>query len=177
MSDPRRRTYAGIGARRTPVHVRVVMEALAMKLARDGWTVRSGGAAGADKAFEGGAAAVDPELVETYRTDGGWSALADLTPGGPTPDAYELAASVHPAWSRCSDRAKALHARNCHEILGPNLDDPVSFVVCWTRDGSLDGRGRRAGGTGQALRLASRHSVPVFNLARLEHLGRIGRYL
>ncbi len=47
------------------------------------------------------------------------------------------------------------------------------FAVCWTPDGSLDGRGPDTGGTGQALRLCAAYRVPVFNLARAEHLGRI----
>jgi hypothetical protein len=45
--------------------------------------------------------------------------------------------------------------------------------LCWTPDGSLDGQGRRVGGTGQALRIAHHHGIPVFNLARLEHLQRL----
>ncbi len=177
MSERPRLTYAGIGARRTPADVLGVMEALAGRLARAGWTLRSGGADGADSAFELGAGLVDSDLIETYMADCGWSGSTDLTTGGPTREAYELAASVHPAWWRCSDRAKALHARNSHEILGADLDDPVSFVVCWTRDGSLDGASRDSGGTGQALRVANLYSVTVFNLFRPDHRERIERYL
>jgi hypothetical protein len=176
MSDRRPRAYAGIGARRTPADVLDLMRAASARLARAGWMLRSGGAEGADRAFEAGAASVDAEW-ETYRVDGGWCALADLTPGGPTREAFELAASVHPAWSRCSERAKALHARNCHQILGADLGDPASFVICWTPDGSLDGAGREAGGTGQALRVAALHSIPVFNLRRPDHRARLESYL
>ena len=84
---------------------------------------------------------------------------------------------MHPAWSRCSKSVRSLHARNAHEILGADLDDPVSFVVCWTPDGSIDGASRQSGGTGQALRIAALYSVPVFNLRRPEHRARIERYL
>jgi hypothetical protein len=177
MSERQRLTYAGIGARRTPADALGVMEALADRLAQAGWTLRSGGADGADSAFEGGAAIIDLDLIETYRTDCGWSGCTSLTPDGPTREAYELAAGVHPAWSRCSEWAKALHARNSHEILGPDLDDPVCFVVCWTPDGSLDGANPNSGGTGQALRVARIYSVPVFNLFRTDHRRRIEHYL
>lgn len=98
-------------------------------------------------------------------------------PGGPSAEAFELAARVHPAWDRCSGRVRALHARNSHEILGADLARPSNFVVCWTPDGSLDGAGREAGGTGQALRIAALHSIPVFNLRRPEHRARVERYL
>jgi hypothetical protein len=40
--------------------------------------------------------------------------------------------------------------------------------VCWTADGSLDGEKLYEDGTGQALRIASEHGVPVLNLARRE---------
>ncbi len=93
--------------------------------------------------------------------------------GQPTPAAYELAATFHPAWSRLPRAVRALHARNAHQVLGADLASPARFVLCWTPDGSLDGRGRRVGGTGQALRIARHHGIPVFNIARLEHVKRL----
>ena len=46
-------------------------------------------------------------------------------------------------------------------MLGDDLDQPVSFVVCWTPGGEV------TGGTGQALRIAAdpQYNIPVFNLA------------
>lgn len=40
-------------------------------------------------------------------------------------------------------------------------------------EGSLDGRGGQAGGTGQALRIAHHYEVPVFNLAHSAHAQRV----
>jgi hypothetical protein len=176
METERPRSYAGIGSRRTPADVLELMEALAARLASAGWRLRSGKARGADQAFERGAVRAGGE-VEVYRPDGGWCGSEVLTPGGPSEAAYELAASVHPAWVRCSAMARALHARNGYQVLGPGLDDPGKFVVCWTPDGSLDGSSRGAGGTGQALRVSALHSVPVFNLCRDEHRERVERWL
>lgn len=84
-----------------------------------------------------------------------------------------MAAGFHPAWSRLSSGVRHLHARNCHQVLGRDLNAPARFVVRWTPDGSLDGRGQRVGGTGQALRIAHHHGISVFNLARPEHLTRV----
>ncbi|MCY4318606.1 MAG: hypothetical protein OXE76_05315 [Alphaproteobacteria bacterium] len=50
-------TYAGIGARATPKAVRADMTVMAGWLARTGWHLSSGGAAGADAAFAAGAPA------------------------------------------------------------------------------------------------------------------------
>ncbi len=167
-SIPPERAYAGIGARATPEDVKQLMARAAEFLVAERWVLRSGGAAGADRAFMRGAHAADGDF-EVYLPDGGYRGFEDLTPGGPSPAAYELARRTHPAWARCSARVRALHARNSHQILGPDLDDPVRFVLCWTPDGSLDGSSRASGGTGQALRLAAQRGIPVLNLAREEH--------
>lgn len=160
--------YTGVGSRSTPEDVLRLMERLAARLATRGWRVRSGRAPGADQAFEVGAERALGD-VEVYRPDGGWCGLEELTPGGPSPEAFELAGEVHPAWYRCSSYVRALHARNCHQVLGPELAEPARFLCCWTPDGSMDGSSREAGGTGQALRVAVRFGVPVVNLARPGH--------
>ena len=51
--------YAGIGSRKAPKEAIDRMAELAEELAGKGYTLRSGGAGGADKAFEKGCDAVD----------------------------------------------------------------------------------------------------------------------
>lgn len=48
--------YTGIGSRNTPPDILDIMFRLAGKLASEGYVLRSGGAQGADDAFEQGAA-------------------------------------------------------------------------------------------------------------------------
>lgn len=92
----------------------------------------------------------------------------------PTRQALAMAAEFHPNWGNLGRGPRQLHARNCHQVLGYGLDSPADFVLCWTPDGSLDGRDwEETGGTGQALRVAAAHSIEVFNLARPEHRARI----
>jgi len=43
--------YTGIGSRETPKKILVLMDKLAQKLEKQGYVLRSGGAAGADTAF------------------------------------------------------------------------------------------------------------------------------
>jgi hypothetical protein len=78
----------------------------------------------------------------------------------------EKAASLHPAWSRLSIGPQKLHARNVGQVLGKNLATPVSFVLCWTKDGCATEQERtvKTGGTGTAIVLAHRLGIPVFNL-------------
>jgi hypothetical protein len=139
-------------------------------------------AGGADQAFYRGATACGalelylpwPSFEADARSPS--HAAEQFVLGQPTPAAYELAARFHPAWSRLAQSVRRLHARNCHQVLGPDLASPARFVLCWTPDGSLDGRGRRVGGTGQALRIAHHHGIQVFNLARPEHAERLSRH-
>jgi hypothetical protein len=183
-----RRTYAGIGARETPPATLRLMEALASQLAGEGWTLRTGLSPGADQAFHRGALQAGgrvelylpwPGFEEAARASAAAHAGRDhdrffddemfFVLGAPTPGACKLASSFHPAWEGLDREERLLRSRDVHQVLGERLDDPVSFVVCWTPDGSLDGAGREAGATGQALRVAHHHRIPVFNLARPEH--------
>lgn len=141
-------TYAGIGARITPPDVLELMEHVATRLAGDGCLLRSGGAAGADSAFEHGARS-GAGAIEVYLPWPGYNdRVEDVRLTRPTPAALEMASDLHPAWSRCGRGARLLHARNSHIIHGPDLTTSVDVVLCWTRDAAGEG------GTGQALRCA-----------------------
>lgn len=145
------RYYTGIGSRHTPAHVLDVMTELAREFSRAGWTLRSGGAKGADRAFEHGA-----ERKEIFLPWAGFNgSQSEFWP--PSEEAFGVARRFHPAWYRCSDGAKKLHARNVHQVLGLDLKTPSDVVVCWTQDGRL------IGGTAQALRIANEWMIPVLN--------------
>lgn len=135
--------YAGIGSRSTPPDVLALMTRVAQLLAAQGWTLRSGGAEGADTAFERGAGGA----AEIFR------------PKHANRAAFELAERFHPAWDRCGTYARALHARNGFQVLGRDLASPSRFVLCWTPGAS------GSGGTGQAIRIANAYGIPVFDLA------------
>src|SRR3954468_19353399 len=149
------KVYAGIGSRRTPPVAGELMLETARLLAARGWTLRTGGAKRADERFLSGCLLWEPARFELYLPWPGFSEQAPATLVRPTARAAEIAARYHPAWPRLSGIDRQLHARNVHEILGCNCDEPVSLVMCWTPDGSLDGRGPDSGGTGMALRVAA----------------------
>ena len=69
-----------------------------------------------------------------------------------------IASEVHPAWDRCNEWARGMHSRNCHQILGYDLQSPVDAVICWSPDGKIQG------GTSTAIRIALKYNIPVFNL-------------
>ncbi len=167
--------YAGIGSRETPVDILADMRRIGEALAARGFTLRSGGADGADLAFE----EISPGVIapkgnrprEIYVPWKGFNlppakkAFDDrLFPGNSSADrsitarAQDIAARAHPAWQHCSPGAKSLHTRNVHQVLGMKLDSPVRFIIAWTKDGGP------TGGTGQAIRIANDLEIPVLNL-------------
>lgn len=145
--------YAGIGSRQTPSTVLMYMTRLAKRLAELGFVLRSGGAGGADTAFEAGAGEAKEIFLPWKGFNGNKSRLYSQSD-----EAYAMAARFHPNWNACTRGARAMHARNCHQVLGADLDDPVQFVLCWTPNGT------GSGGTGQAIRIARHYEIPVFDL-------------
>ena len=138
------RYYAGVGSRETPADVLLTMEEIARDLEVRGYTLRSGGALGADTAFLRG--------VQDFRK----AEIFDANDC--TDEAMELSGKLHPAWDRCSEYAKKLHGRNAMILLGEDLQTPVDFVLLWTPGG------KGIGGTGQAIRIAKEYDIPVYNM-------------
>lgn len=161
--------YTGVGSRETPKEMQDLIEDLAVALSVDGWTMRSGGAAGADSAFERGVDSVDGDkeiyipwhgFNERHSSDSfSFMSLDDCN----SEYAFSLASSIHPAWDRLSKGAKKLHARNVFQVLGScnDIQMPSSFLVCWAK---RDKHGFPVGGTRTAWVLASSHGIPCYNL-------------
>jgi hypothetical protein len=179
-----RPAYAGIGSRATPAKALDSIEDISRHLARAGWTLRTGLSPGADQAFYRGAIA-EHGCVELYLPWPAFEAGARSQTEGetvfvlpaPAEEARALAARFHPAWSTLSEQAHLLLARDVHQVLGRDLASPAALVVCWTPDGDLDGSGPRAGGTGQALRIACHREIEVINLAAPDHARRLSPYM
>lgn len=153
--------YAGIGSRETPREVCLYMTAIAKRLASLGYTCNSGGADGADTAFERGAV-INRQIFLPW--DGfNKRNIANLTklhgegsylvpPFNP-----DLVTKYHPKPSALSEDGWKFMSRNSYQVLGKDLNTSVEFVLCWTREGKLKG------GTAQAMRIAIDRGIPIFN--------------
>lgn len=156
--------YAGIGARATPDWTILLIRRISLCLAARHWTLRSGGADGADVAFAKGI--VNKEVYLPWK---GFNGVHGPRLYEPSSTAMRLAADYHPKWNILHAAVRKLHARNVHQILGADCMSPCAMVICWTPDGSTGITTARTGGTGQALRIAYAHGVPIFNLQRPGH--------
>lgn len=150
--------YAGIGSRETPFKCCEKMSEIATYLEKRGWILRSGGAQGADQAFESG-------LVSGSNGE-------IFYPNDPTPMWTDVFTDhFHPAPDRLKEFPRKLMNRNAMQILGVDGNTPVKMVICWTKDG------KASGGTGQAIRIAEYFGIPVFNLKNKGTLRQIKEFL
>lgn len=180
--------YTGIGSRETPPEILAEMIKIGDALRAKGFILRSGGAPGADTAFETGCDLHYDQKKEVYECsrraevqgmDCGicplpqcpyirkeiylpWKGFNGRDNGIVAIEwaaALTMASIFHPNWPACSQGARKLHARNCFQVLGLDLETPSEFVICWTP------AGKGGGGTGQAIRIAKARGIPIYDLA------------
>jgi len=163
--------YTGIGSRETPAVILEIFEKVAILLAKKGYILRSGGADGADSAFEKGCleASGAKEIFLPWSKFNGRSEKNDgyYFTRDSHYDLYKkakvLASSHHPVWESLKDGAKMLHTRNVHQVLGLDVETPSAFLICYSLVNVQTGEWR--GGTGQALRVAHSLNIPHYNFA------------
>lgn len=161
------KAYTGIGSRETPLNILNQMFILAVDLGQAGYTLRSGGADGADTYFEFGAD-FGEYPKEIYLPWPGFNGRTNAKLDEATVEAHAIAAYYHPNWQYLKRGAKLLHARNVHQVFGPDVstieaceENKSDFVICWTKGG------KGGGGTGQAIRIADAYNVPVYDLGKM----------
>lgn len=157
--------YAGIGSRETPPEALLQMTKIASILDERNWVLRSGGAQGADQAFENGA-------KNHFQIFLPWGGFENKFPQKISPtkeytsfltdDHYLVAERYHPKWNILSQGVRKMMARNTAQVLGrqPRQNGGWSkLVICWTPGAQI------TGGTGQAMRIAHAANIPIVNLA------------
>ena len=158
--------YAGIGATETPEDVKNTMIRIGKSLALRGHILRSGGARGADTAFEQGCDAAGGQKI-IYKADTAYSEAA-----------MALAVLHHPMGEGLRNYPhRGYLIRDGYQVVGKKLDQPSDFVVCWTDDGSEGETTRKTRGTGQALRIAYSLGIPIFNLRNADSMPRLKAFL
>lgn len=175
----------GVGSRDTPKDILKVIRKVSKKLVLNGYTLRSGGADGADEYFyEGWLDAYQENILvpcaEIYLP---WERFNNHSTGtnyilvrdkSTISQAEELVNQIHPVASKLSRGAKALHTRNCFQVLGKDLQTPSTLFLCYAK---VDRNGEPSGGTRTAIKIAERIGLKVSNLFVQEDLNRVLKYL
>lgn len=182
-------TFSGIGSREIPHSIAMLIFQLGFALTLRKMKTLTGGAPGSDDAFEKGARSAHKLLTEFTKNPGSldqyltvflpWEGFNyrltsdTINTIGILPEAFSIASKFHPAWKSLGEGSfvRPLMARNSHQVLDRYLNQPVRFVFCYTSDGVTSGEmtTNKTGGTGQAIRLASSESIPVYNVGNPEH--------
>lgn len=152
--------YTGIGSRRTPKEILVAFCYLGRELALRNYTLRSGGAEGADSCFEKGCDLVIGEKEIYLPWKGFNNNPSELFIYSNLKEAMQLAEKHHPYFNRLRPAARKLIARDGYQVLGKDLKTPSDFVICWTPGGSGEG------GTGQAIRIARAYGIKVCDFGK-----------
>lgn len=149
---------AGIGSRKSPDNILREMTTIGAWCREHDVYVYSGHAKGADYYFEQGATDHCLAFLPWNGFEKELPILGKSMVINPTPQLIDITKQFHPNPSRLSYGGMKLMCRNVCQILGADLKSPVIAVVCYTSDG------KNSGGTGQAIRIATAHSIPVLNL-------------
>lgn len=163
--------YTGVGSRSTPVDIQRKMSKIASELDKLGFILRSGGAMGADQAFEHGVLLnIRKEIYYAYhyyKND-----IKYLYDFSRLQETREIVKLTHPTWNYLSEYAKALHTRNYFQVNGVNGSQLSQFLICYTPDGceSVKTRHVSTGGTATAIVIAEMLEIPVYNLCNEERI-------
>ena len=147
--------YAGIGSRKTPQDILHLMKRVARFLEAKGYILRSGGAKGADQAFASGIQ--NERNMEIYLPWNNFEGQRGFVSGEDS-TGFEIAKKFHPNWGALGQGGQKMMTRNTHQVLGNDCKTPSLFIICWTPGAS------GGGGTGQAIRIAKAHNIPVYDL-------------
>lgn len=165
--------YTGIGSRQTPHNIISLMEDIGELLSIKTWTLRSGGAKGADIAFETGCLRTD-SVCEIYLP---WKQFNQHQSNlfNVSEEAMYLASKFHPRWNNLPDWGRKLHGRSAYQVLGIDLNSPSDVLICWTYDGceSDSRRNMYTGGTGTAISIADYYNIPIINLKNNNAIKRV----
>lgn len=153
--------YTGIGSRETPSDICSLMTKISRRLEKKGYILRSGGAKGADLAFQEGVQKIQNTIIYYAYTsipDWAFEKVNEYTDKNRNFDTF-------------APYARKLLARNMMQVLGEDGTTPSKFLICWTP------QGKEVGGTRYAMRCAKAHGVPIFNLGIPEDRERLERFV
>jgi hypothetical protein len=158
------KVYAGIGSRKTPITILKEIEKISKSLADNNWILRSGGAIGADTAFENGCKNSDnytnnSNICEVFLAKPNYNDVDDYAPYTMEDwaDSMDIAAKHHPVFYKLNYYIKCLHARNVMIILGADLHTPADLVIAYYNP-------ELNSGTKFGSKLATVYGVPVVNM-------------
>ena len=164
-------SWTGIGARTTPQEILDLMTEIALYISEYDWTLRSGGADGADTAFEMGSTNKEiylPWQAFNNRRSDLFLFGKNVNSGVAQSYAEKVwetrynEGQVKVPWDSLKEITKKFMIRNIFQLFGQQMNDISKLIFCWTQDGLA------SGGTGMAIRTAE-----LFNEAQYRKIEKV----
>lgn len=164
--------YTGIGSRKTTKSVQDLFSRIGTYLESKGYWLRSGGADGADSAFESGVKEKKQIWLPWKNFNNNSSTL--ILPNNLNNHLKiitELNIISESHFSNLNGAAVKLHCRNINQVIG-FIENPIysNFVLCWTDEG------KQIGGTATAIKYAELLGIPVYNFGKCNHISKMYEY-
>jgi hypothetical protein len=150
------RAYTGIGSRKTPFNILRDMEWYARAFAGEGYTLRSGGAVGADSAFYRG-------CVKGGGLSEVWSPKDEHVPEHDWARHFVRQCCWEHPLDSMKPFVQTLLIRNMYQVLGEDGNTPSEFLIYWSLGDPMQ-KGFDSGGTRYAVRAAHYVGIPTYNL-------------
>lgn len=155
----------GVGSRKIDTTQYAMILSLARFLRKRGWYLRSGGAIGADSAWEDGWVGSDQKTIYLPQEGFNKRPKNDACYLPPTYDhiwveAEDIAQGLHQRFESLDEFARNAHTRNVYQVLGDDLRTPSDLVIACAEP---NGRSVK-GGTATAFNLAKAKGIPTFNI-------------
>lgn len=158
--------WTGIGARETPQEIFDLMIEISLYMNDWNWILRSGGAAGADTAFEMGTNKKEIYLPwknfrdnpsSLYLFSSSVNSGSAIAMAEKVWDLRYKAGNVKVKWNSLKDVTKKFMIRNIFQIFGAEVNNLSRMIFCWTKDGEA------SGGTGMAIFTAEMFNKAQYN--------------
>jgi hypothetical protein len=158
-------TFAGIGTRgATAREIGTIIEVCASLSALGGWCY-SGNADGCDIACQTGAGKQSTAWIPwprfNFQVYDAEALCGDVVDAGEGKRGRKYAEEAFPNLASAKQGVQKIMTRNAYQVIGDKSHPRVAFVLCCA---DPDPVRIVAGGTGQAVRIATALKIPVFNL-------------
>jgi len=194
MTNNNTKYYTGVGSRSLPSSTLELIEKIAVVMARKGYTLRSGAADGADKAFQKGACSVAPHKTEIWLPWRGFNNTAYVYTPMAAANCFVITerevvlagellieTGIMSWWDNCKQSVHRLHGRNVHQVCGKPVmqkftrnpskgsmwnypNNPSLLSSVCIYAAPLTEGGDVKGGTRTAVEISKWYGVPTYNL-------------
>ena len=165
------RSYVGVGIGDTTNEIKSIVKQITEVLNEANYVLRSDGEQGISSLFI--KHAKEKEIYLPYKDYNGYESEYHKS----TREAEYIASRFHPCFYELKIDEKKIVSRYSHVVLGHDLRQPASFIICYTEDKveSVKDKAAYTGILGQVIAIGSAMAIPIYNLAKEDCVERLNK--